>query len=400
MGTLWNRSGTIERHADDLRAGGAKAYFFEGGTTSPLTVYEDSAEGAAHPHPVVADANGRWPDVFVPFITSYDVQVKSAGSVQLSYSVEIPNADPTVTPPTTILPEQLVATGMIHAEIIDTARTGYVRLNGRGIGNAASAATERADADTVALFTYLWFNVADTICPVSGGRGATAALDYAASKVLTLPDLRGGVLVGLDTMGNTAGSFFTGLTFLVGSETQAGSIIGTNFLALIKNNLPAVGITGVADLDGAHTHTGLTEAQNADHTHAGTTAAGSSHTHGFTGTTGVDSADHTHSYNVSGNNNQGGVQSGGALSVNSGLSATNTGTESPTHTHGITGTTDGEAAHTHTITTGVQSVDHAHTFTTVIGGAHTHTFTTADLGIATPINNLGRSTLATWYIKL
>src|SRR5262245_18709282 len=130
MSTLWNRSGTIERYADDLRAGGAQAFFFEGGTTTPFTVYRDSAQGSAFPHPVVADANGRWPHVFVPFTTSYDVRVTSAVGEQLTYTLEIPNPDPNPTSslPPAISPEQLVQTGMIPPELVNVSKIGYVRL--------------------------------------------------------------------------------------------------------------------------------------------------------------------------------------------------------------------------------------------------------------------------------
>ena len=61
MGILWAKSGYIERDNSDVRAPGAKAYFYAGGTTTPLTVYTDAAEAVTHPDPVVADANGRRP---------------------------------------------------------------------------------------------------------------------------------------------------------------------------------------------------------------------------------------------------------------------------------------------------------------------------------------------------
>lgn len=59
-------------------------------------------------------------------------------------------------------------------------------LNGRTIGDASSGATW-ASADAEALFLLLWANAADTYCPVSGGRGASAAADWAAHKTLTIP---------------------------------------------------------------------------------------------------------------------------------------------------------------------------------------------------------------------
>jgi len=74
--------------------------------------------------------------------------------------------------------------------------TGYILANGLTIGNASSNGTNRANADTAALFTYLWNNYPNTSLPIytSGGiastRGANAAADYAANKALAVPELR------------------------------------------------------------------------------------------------------------------------------------------------------------------------------------------------------------------
>lgn len=80
-------------------------------------------------------------------------------------------------------------------------KSGYVRCNGRSIGSAASAATERANADTAALFTHLWDT--NSALVVSGGRGASAAEDYEANKTITLPDARNNVLAFVDGMGHS-----------------------------------------------------------------------------------------------------------------------------------------------------------------------------------------------------
>lgn len=42
----------------------AEAFFFRTDTTTPLTVYADSAGSTAHPSPLVADANGVFPSIF------------------------------------------------------------------------------------------------------------------------------------------------------------------------------------------------------------------------------------------------------------------------------------------------------------------------------------------------
>jgi hypothetical protein len=242
----------VERYADDLRAAGAKAYFFNGGTTTPLTVFQNSGESSAHTHPVVADSNGRWPDVFVPYITSYDVQVKTADDVQITYSLQIPNPDP-VDLTVTIPAENQVATGMVHAEFISVPKAGYVRLNGRTIGNAASGATERANADTVNLFTYLWDNLSNTLAPVSGGHGASAAADFAANKTITLLDMRGASLVGVDDMGNSAALRWGSIVFNAGgSSIFTGSTTSTannaNYAATVATggtSSPQLGYAGL-----------------------------------------------------------------------------------------------------------------------------------------------------------
>jgi len=410
MGTLWNRSGTIERYSDDIRASGAKAYFFEGGTTTELTVYEDSAQAAAFETPVVADANGRWPDVFVPFITSYDVRVVSAFGDQLTFSQEIPNADPAGIPPPVVTAQQLVQTGMIHAELINTSKAGYVRLNGRSIGNPTSGADERPDDDTLPLYTYLWNNLLDTIAPVAGGRGSTAASDFAANKTLTLPNCQGAMFVGLDNMGATAAGAFTGLTFASGDALTPGSLTGDNARVLSVANLPVHSHTGTTGASVAHTHTGSTDTNNVGHTHqqtgGGTTSIESgSHTHDVSGTTSTESATHGHLYNESNSNNQGGIASGGGLTANSGVFSNTTGANNATHTHTFSDTSDGPSdTHTHTFTlsgnTGGESTSHTHTFTTNADGVHTHVFTTDDTGSGTAFNNLPFARLVTWYIKL
>ena len=44
----------------------------------------------------------------------------------------------------------------------------------------------------------------NTDCPVSTGRGASAAADWAAHKNIGLPDLRGNTWIGLDTLGGAS----------------------------------------------------------------------------------------------------------------------------------------------------------------------------------------------------
>jgi microcystin-dependent protein len=152
--------------------------------------------------------------------------------------------------------EIAVPTGTMQDYLGTTAPSGFVLASGRTIGDASSSATERANADTSSLFTLLWDAYDNSILAVSGGRGASAAADFAAHKSIALPDLRGRVRAGKDDMGGSAASRLTG-----GGNGVDGSILGGS--------------------GGAQTHT-LTTSQTPSHAHTGTTSTGGAHTHSYT----------------------------------------------------------------------------------------------------------------------
>jgi len=102
-------------------------------------------------------------------------------------------------------------TGIIIPYIGLTAPTGgWIIYSNGTIGNAASGGTIRANADTENLFSLIWDSVNDTNAPVSGGRGASAAADFAANKTIQLPDPEDKVLGmiggGTKVNGSSAGS--------------------------------------------------------------------------------------------------------------------------------------------------------------------------------------------------
>lgn len=90
--------------------------------------------------------------------------------------------------------ESTASTGDLKPTFKTIADAGWVILDDGTIGNAASGASTRANADTEALFTLLWDNILDTWAPVSTGRGASAAADFAANKTITLPLVLGRAL--------------------------------------------------------------------------------------------------------------------------------------------------------------------------------------------------------------
>jgi hypothetical protein len=68
-----------------------------------------------------------------------------------------------------------------------TPPDGWILHDDGTIGGGTSGASNRANDDTFNLFTSLWDNYSDALAPVSTGRGASAADDFAAGKTLNLP---------------------------------------------------------------------------------------------------------------------------------------------------------------------------------------------------------------------
>lgn len=241
-----------------------------------------------------------------------------------------------------------IPTGAMWQYLGTTAPTGWVRGNGRTIGNASSSATERANADTEDLFEFLWDNFADAQCAVSSGRGASAAADYAANKTITLPDLRGRSFFGLDDMGATAAAR---LGAIITDETTNGAVGGSETVA-------------------------LTEAQLAEHTHAVTGNSGNNsvtHTHTFSATTSSETVTYTDT-------------------IRSGLNDASSTPNSFSANIGQTAASRSSSAHTHTVsgTTGSNSANHNHAIS----------LTSAAAGSGSAHSNMPPAWLGTYIIKL
>lgn len=148
-------------------------------------------------------------------------------------------------------------TGDIKPRADTNPQPGWALMNATTIGNASSNATQRANADTFNLFVYLWANFSNAQCPVltSGGapstRGVSAAADFAANKQITVLDVRGTGLIGVDTMLGAGTARLAGVPIAFGGTTIPGSGFGENLHALILAELAAHG-HGVNDPGHAH----------------------------------------------------------------------------------------------------------------------------------------------------
>lgn len=192
----------------------------------------------------------------------------------------------------------LFETGDVKYTFKTTASSGWVLiLGGTGsygntIGNAASGAASRANADCLALFTLIYGACSDTIAPVSGGRSGNATTDFNANKTIRVPNLVGRSPIGAGGATNDGTSART-LGQLYGEETHLLSIA----------EMPA-------------------------------------HNHG--GITGNDSPDHTHAYNQS-NANGSGVTGGGGFALPINDNFTNSGGANVRHQHSISSQGGGTA---------------------------------------------------------
>lgn len=90
---------------------------------------------------------------------------------------------------------QLFPTGWLQPIYSDVLPAGWIWANDGTIGNANSKASNRAHADTKALYSYLWNLHDDPLCLVSGGRGVSAETDFNANKPIDLPKLMGRCLM-------------------------------------------------------------------------------------------------------------------------------------------------------------------------------------------------------------
>lgn len=244
--------------------------FFEAGTTTPRPVFADAGLTAPLAQPVACDASGRFPRVYLGF-GLYRERVFSVlgGDLWNDDGLGLMAPETETTDPTPEVPANAYAiTGDTLWRMDGLIRPGWVRMNGGTIGNAASGASERGAADTADLFSYLFTTFADDLAPVIGGRGASAAADFASGKRITVPSMRGLLQGGLDSMGaGAAGALqtITALTLTAGSSTASVTVpdrivpgmqifapgvnAGTTVVSLVGNTLTmsaaaAAGSTG------------------------------------------------------------------------------------------------------------------------------------------------------------
>lgn len=216
---------------------GGLLYFIQAGTTStPQNAYQDSDLTIAHPNPITLDVAGRVPQFYLAD-GSIKIRLTDSAGVQQLVADNILVVGPSSgsggggsVDATTVL-----ATGDLKVRYGTGTLSGFVRANGRTIGSSTSGATERANADTQQLFEFLW----DTpLLTVSGGKGASANADWTANKTITLPDMRGRTIAGLDDMGSSAAGLLTS-SYFGATATVLGAAGGSEKQTLTIAQMPS-----------------------------------------------------------------------------------------------------------------------------------------------------------------
>jgi hypothetical protein len=313
---------------------GGKLYGIVAGTVStPQNYFQDLALTLPWPNPITLDVAGRVPQLFIADGLIKIRLTDSAGVVQLSAdNIQVIGASSGGGGGGAIDATTILQTGDIKPRYGTGGHTGWVRANAKTIGSAISGATERANADTQALFQFLWGVDANLV--VIGGRGSTSLADWNANKQMTLPDGRGVTLAGLDDMGNTAAGRLS-------TYFGVGTVLGT--------------------IGGAQSHTLSSTEQASMSFSASTGGASANHSHTYSGTTDVENVGHTHGYSVAFGGNTGPL-SGSANIYLGGNTGANTAGESNAHVHTYGGTTSGFSS------------DHTHSVSgTAVGGGQPHT---------------------------
>lgn len=292
-GTLFSLALSQQINAEGKPETNAPLYIYAAHTSTPVDSYSDYELSLLHPRPLRTDSVGRLPPFFLPDGRYRARFTDEAGSVVYFDIPDIQAIGPSEGSGggsgASVDPNAIFQTGEMMWKPVAGAKSGWVRANARTIGSVSSGATERANADTQSLYEYLWNNFSDTLCPVTSGRGASAAADFAANKPIGTLDMRGYGPMGLDDMGNSAAGRITD-----GTPTTAASTGGSEKRTLTQGNLPTANLSGTTDESGTHTHqANQSSGNNTGLSQGGGTVCANSYTSGGTSTGAGGNHDHT-----------------------------------------------------------------------------------------------------------
>lgn len=184
---LWPRSGDRQLNNSGRVIAAARLYFFDEGTTTPQTVYEDAARTTAHDHPIVADAYGKWPAVYIaPGNYRYRI-LDSDGSTIDDFDGIVAEEAATSSEGSTTTISAFAETYLDDADAAATLTTLGVSTFVQTILNDSDAATVRATIDVPQ--TGIRSIVADTTSRTLAltDVGKTLEMSSGSARIYTIP---------------------------------------------------------------------------------------------------------------------------------------------------------------------------------------------------------------------
>jgi hypothetical protein len=278
LSILYNPLPTRLFEADGDFAAGAKAYFYLARTSTPLTVYTDAPMTAAHTWPVVADAFGLLPPIYIEKGEEYKVRIEDALGSILYAADGISNPDDVTVEGggevgVVVTADEIFQTGDVMWNPAGGPRAGWVRCNGRTISKASGSGTESNNDDCHDLFVFLWNNFSDALCPVTpGGRGGNAEADWGLAKAIATLDMRGRSAVGLDDMGNSAANLIQVATTINTTNASAAATVASTTGLAAGMFVIAAGVTAGTKIVSVTSATAITLSANATATATGVAA--------------------------------------------------------------------------------------------------------------------------------
>lgn len=228
--------------------------------TARATNYDNSVShlSGTNVQDAIDGINSAVSGAYVSSNITYDHTTSGLASTNVKAAIDelkslIDTANINIAANTTAITTGTIATGFLQFRPTTETINGWILANGSTIGNAGSGATQRANADCLAIYSWLWNNFSNTQCPVSTGRGANPAADFGALKTITVLDLRGTGVMGMDTMSGSASTRLSSVPVTSGAATTAGSVLGENLHTLLNAEL-ANHLHGVFLNDPGHIH--------------------------------------------------------------------------------------------------------------------------------------------------
>lgn len=239
----------IQLDTDGSVAADCQATFYRAGTVATKqNVYADFSLSQALSNPLSCDQSGRLPMFWLADGLIHVRLTNKSGNPIIDTTMQV------LGPSSggggggsTVDPTSIMATGDMKARYGTGPLAGFVRANGLTIGSASSGASERANADTQALFVYLCGTDANLV--MTPPRSGNCLSDFNANKQLALPDWRGRALAFLDDMGNSAAGRLTA-TYFGMAATVLGAAGGSESRTLTAAQIPA----NIPFTDPGHAH--------------------------------------------------------------------------------------------------------------------------------------------------